>query len=291
MTTLLVVSPHLDDAVMSCAGAIYAHARDGHRVVVATVFTQGRDHARRRDEDVAACAALGAEALHLGLLDAPERLGIARSHRAIVEEEVVADADVSAVCAALDDVVDSVHAACIYAPLGVGDHIDHRVVHAAMHRRAPVVLYEDRPYAFLAGATRTRLAALGLRVRTDPGASSSGASDLDDAPHPAIVREQLLRLPHLHSYLTDDDGGARARAWLVSKLCGNTRSDLLSEVVVELTTHDAQTAAAAVRAIAIYESQLEDLFGTREGIATALHGPSQSAPLVERTFWRPKRPL
>ena len=279
MTTLLVVSPHLDDAVLSCAGAIYAHARQGHRVVVCTVFTEGRAHARRRDEDLAATTSLGAEAIHLGLLDAPERLGIERSHRALVEQEATAEADVALVRATLDAAIERVQPTHIYVPLAVGEHVDHRVVHAAMHDRARVVVYEDRPYSFLAGATRARLGALGLRVRAD-----SGAADLAVAPHPAIVREQLVSLPHLRSYLADDDGGAGARAWLVSKLCGNLRADRLADVVVEVTTHDAETADAAVRAMSLYTSQTDELFGDRSAIARALRDASPSAPYAERTF-------
>ena len=120
---------------------------------------------------------------------------------------------------------------------------------------------------------------LGLCVRAD-----SGAADLAVAPHPAVVREQLVSLPHLRSYLADDDGGARARAWLVSKLCGNLPVDRLADVVVEVTTHDAETADAAVRAISLYTSQTDELFGDRSAIARALRDASPSAPYAERTF-------
>lgn len=278
--TLLVVSPHLDDAVLSCAGAIYAHARRGRRVVVATVFSEGRDAARRQDEDRAAVASLGAEPLHLGMLDAPERLGVARTHRALVGEAAVTEADVSAVRAAIEATIARVQATSILVPLGVGDHVDHRVVHAAMRGRAGVLVYEDRPYAFLAGATRARLSAVGLRVR-------AASTDLDAAPDPAVVREQLVSLAHLRAYLpADDDDGARERARLASKLFESTPTDVLADAVAVVTAHDEETAAAAAVAIGLYESQIADLFGDRHGIAAALRAASPSAPHAERTFAR-----
>ena len=281
--TLLVVSPHLDDAVLSCAGAIYAHARRGRRVVVATVFSEGRDAARRQDEDRAAVASLGAEPLHLGLLDAPERLGIARTHRALVWEAAILEADVSAVHGAIEATIERVQATCILVPLGVGDHVDHRVVHAAMRDRAGVVVYEDRPYSFLAGATRARLSALGLRVR-------NASTDLAAAPDPAVVREQLVSLAHLRAYLPDDDDDddddARERARLASKLCESNPTDALADAVAVVTAHDEETAAAAAAAIGLYESQIADLFGDRIGIAAALRAASPSAPHAERTFAR-----
>jgi len=90
----LALSPHLDDAAFSLGGALARMARDGWEVVVATVFTAtvpaptgfalacqldkglppDADYmAIRRAEDEAACAALGARALHLPLREAPHR--------------------------------------------------------------------------------------------------------------------------------------------------------------------------------------------------------------------------
>ena len=39
MTTLLALSPHLDDAVFSAGATLFRAARRGWRVVVATIFT------------------------------------------------------------------------------------------------------------------------------------------------------------------------------------------------------------------------------------------------------------
>lgn len=97
MSTLVYLSPHLDDAALSCGGQIAQHARRGERVLVVTVFAGDVPaeaartgfvqelHARwgagqnppaaRRAEDVEACRILGAEAIHLGFPDCVYRLG------------------------------------------------------------------------------------------------------------------------------------------------------------------------------------------------------------------------
>src|SRR5690606_5209303 len=93
-STILVVSPHLDDAVLSIGGSMWTWSRAGHRVLVATVFTADEpveppsavaEHlhrlwggagamARRRAEDRAAAERLGIEVVHLELEDALHRL-------------------------------------------------------------------------------------------------------------------------------------------------------------------------------------------------------------------------
>jgi hypothetical protein len=55
----------------------------------------------------------------------------------------------------------------IYAPLGVGRHVDHQIVHAAARSLLAlgfqVVFYEDYPYAETPGAVEAALAAAGAQ--------------------------------------------------------------------------------------------------------------------------------
>jgi LmbE family N-acetylglucosaminyl deacetylase len=272
MTTLLVLSPHLDDAVLSCGGAMLDRARLGDRVVVATVFSEGREYARRRDEDRRALEVLGAEVMHLGLFDAPERLGLAPSHRTLVEDAVVSASDEALVRDAVRVAVGRTQPAEIWAPLGVGGHVDHRVVHAAVRERAGLVLYEDRPYAFLAGAVRARLVELGVRARAcedDPLAPAT-VRDLEHAPDRALVREAIDRLPHLRAYLTDDPGGWRSRDWLTDRQTLVRAETHGVTLQARVTFHDAATRGVVERAIGAYASQVGDLFGGAARIAPAL---------------------
>ena len=78
MSVVLLLSPHLDDAVLSCGGRILHHVARGERVVVLTVFSHADpDDAAgwgaRREEDRTAAARLGAETEWMGLPDAPFR--------------------------------------------------------------------------------------------------------------------------------------------------------------------------------------------------------------------------
>jgi len=90
-SAVLVMSPHLDDAVWSC-GALLAHLAPRHRITVVTAFTAAspppwslpaRRHLRavgvsdaealfteRRSEDRQVLAGLGVEVVHLGFRDA-----------------------------------------------------------------------------------------------------------------------------------------------------------------------------------------------------------------------------
>ncbi len=160
--TLVVLSPHLDDAVLSAGGAMLTAAAAGERVVAVTLFSECDGGGERRAEDARALAMLGAEGLHLGLLDAPERLGLERSKRALCDA-ILDGADVDAVTKALSPVLSALEATRVLSPLAVGRHVDHRVVFEAARRVAAprgLAYYEDRPYAFVAGATDARLAAV-----------------------------------------------------------------------------------------------------------------------------------
>ena len=175
----LYLSPHLDDAVLSCGGTIHRQVQAAKRVVVATFFTatpanpaftphtrelmarwdRGEDPmAVRRREDMEALDALGAKALHLPFLDCVYRTG--RDGAALYPEKddifgplhpEEDDMD-QAMLEGLLNAVPLSSQMTIAAPLGAGRHIDHLLVRKAaialqraMDRQ--VHFYEDYPYA------------------------------------------------------------------------------------------------------------------------------------------------
>jgi LmbE family N-acetylglucosaminyl deacetylase len=174
VTDLLVLSPHLDDAVLSCGGRIAETTARGGEVLVVTVFTAdepaeppsrlaadlrrwwrlpaGEVMAARRREDAAALARLGAGLLHLGLPEAPYRLAapgrpfygeLARLFGEPDPED--RDALVGTLGARLAQLPT---AALRLAPLAVGGHVDHRLVRAAVEAGGgPAAFYEEFPYA------------------------------------------------------------------------------------------------------------------------------------------------
>ncbi|MBE7218401.1 MAG: PIG-L family deacetylase [Caulobacteraceae bacterium] len=167
MTTLLALSPHLDDAAFSAGGALARRADAGWRVVVATLFTGNVAQpegfalacqldkglgpevdymALRREEDRRACEALGAEPLHLPLLEAPHR-GY-DSAAALFQPP---RADDPAADDLRDTVADLLRAQApdeVWAPRALGGHVDHVLLHRAVRMLAPAVAWwTDWPYA------------------------------------------------------------------------------------------------------------------------------------------------
>ncbi|MCC6463953.1 MAG: PIG-L family deacetylase [Planctomycetes bacterium] len=162
-------SPHLDDVALSCAAQVLAHRQAGRRVLVATFFSHPgdadagpfrcADYPTRQAEDLAANEAMGADTLHLGLPDAPFRSAQYRTFEGILFARDPSDqAMLAQARAAAAEVLQRTGAAHVFAPLGVGEHVDHRIAHAAVPGAA---CYEDRPYALVARAVELRLAVLG----------------------------------------------------------------------------------------------------------------------------------
>jgi LmbE family N-acetylglucosaminyl deacetylase len=180
----IYLSPHLDDAVLSCGGLIARQASRGETVVIITVFAgspspdqsfspfAGSLHARwlaalppdlsvddwpalRRMEDGRAAARLGpaVRVVHWPLPDCIYRRGgqsgdpLYASEAAIFGEPHPDDP----AWRALQPGPSLPPDALVYAPLAVGCHVDHQIVHqAVMGWRLPlnqVRFYEDYPYA------------------------------------------------------------------------------------------------------------------------------------------------
>ncbi len=189
----LYLSPHLDDAVYSCGGLIYAQAAAGQPVTVMTLCAGSPDPDRlsplaqgyhrdwgggpdpmaaRREEDRAALRILGASPLHLSTLD-----GIYRWHgdQPLYPERDLLFAgpdgrEAEALPAAWQEEVESLGLdrlrTCIYAPLGVGGHVDHELPRRLGLRLLAsgwrVRFYEDYPYVELApGGAATAQGAFG----------------------------------------------------------------------------------------------------------------------------------
>lgn len=196
------LSPHLDDAALSCGGTIHRQTRLGHPVLVVTIFAgepqlagetstfspfalvqhaywgnPRRPVALRRAEDVAALTLLGARARHLDYLDAVYRAAPGGRWLytdnvtllgAVDPEDPVTPAGLGR---ALADLLPPPGETTVHAPLGAGRHVDHLIVHgAARHLQSlghRVAYYEDYPYAEVQGRVESALAAAGARGWTE----------------------------------------------------------------------------------------------------------------------------
>jgi LmbE family N-acetylglucosaminyl deacetylase len=138
MTTTVVVSPHLDDAVLSLGGSIARWTAAGRRVVIATVYTAGpalaelsprmrkfADYATRRAEDAAACAVLGAEPLCLDQTERAFRPPFLTGWSFFTTPASPAGFTALASVTRALDAIGKLDPEAILVPLGVGNHVDH----------------------------------------------------------------------------------------------------------------------------------------------------------------------
>lgn len=172
MAAHIYLSPHLDDAVLSCGGLMARQAAAGDSVLVVTVCAGDPGEAPpselarmlherwggspspvgdRRSEDRVACGRLDASVLHLDIPDAIYRLGPAGAPLYPTEEALTspvspAEADL------IQKVAERLQTACppgrLYSPLALGGHVDHRLTRTAAERLGrPLWYFRDFPYA------------------------------------------------------------------------------------------------------------------------------------------------
>jgi LmbE family N-acetylglucosaminyl deacetylase len=171
----IFLSPHLDDAVLSCGGQIFMETAVKNPVLIVTIMAgepaadvQMSEFARslhqrwelarnavmvRRAEDIVACQILGADYLHWSVPDCIYRADPATGEpcypdwQAIITTLHPVD---EAVLARLTRHLRQLPAAeQIVAPLTVGNHVDHRLTRLAAEQvfGERLIYYEDYPYA------------------------------------------------------------------------------------------------------------------------------------------------
>lgn len=269
MRKVLFISPHLDDAVFSCAIRIMREVESGADVTVATVFSHARrgtrqwqDYLARREEDRMALRELGAKPQWMGLLDAPWRDEFYNSFQRIVHETAPSDIPYGAVVRKrLNDFIHELAPDAIYLPLGVGTHIDHRLVFAAaISLRLPCIpfFYEDQPYALVHSAVQVRLTELGAVV-----------ADLKRFPSNGIARflHSFRRAPYVRRYLPPGPERKAVEKILKSRLSHPTKNQgwqLKSEIEC---SHPGDR-AWVLRSLHAYRSQVRLFLGSREEFAT-----------------------
>ncbi|MBP0491760.1 PIG-L deacetylase family protein [Pararoseomonas indoligenes] len=195
MPLALALSPHLDDAAFSAGGVLARMAGAGWEVLVATLFTatvpnpagfalacqtdkglppEADYMAIRRAEDLAACAALGARAIHLPLREAPHR----GYHSAAALFAGPRSDDMAHLQAhdVLTPLLRDLEPALILAPQAIGGHVDHVLTVRAIQLldpRVPILWWRDFPYITRADTPRRPFEAMMARfpeidLPTDP---------------------------------------------------------------------------------------------------------------------------
>jgi LmbE family N-acetylglucosaminyl deacetylase len=170
----IYISPHLDDAVLSCGGLIFEQSLVKQKVEIWTIFAgdppdgelspfaqklhsewgSGADTPdRRRLEDAAACRHLGARYRHLPFQDCIYRQ--ARASSWIYASEEALWGEVSREDEPTIQTLQTFLAASLkpddilVGPLTIGKHIDHQMVRQALEGlERPLMYYADIPYLF-----------------------------------------------------------------------------------------------------------------------------------------------
>lgn len=183
------LSPHLDDAVLSCGGAIAAHTADGARVLIVTLCTAvpeaeqplgplaqefhgdwnlPHDQAvtARLHEDLLATERVGADHYWVGMLDSIYRMPFAYDTREkLFGTPMPDDPLLPELRVFIRALRERVPRATLYAPLGVGYHVDHQITYTAAFESTGglVAFYEDVYYVLIPGELERRLAELKTR--------------------------------------------------------------------------------------------------------------------------------
>lgn len=170
----IYLSPHLDDAVLSCGGQIYQATKAGRKILIVTIaagepetevrsdfarflhqnwgLTAAEAVAERRAEDIAACRLLGADYLHWSLPDCIYRVDPDSGVPLYTSDpDIFGEIDpaewslVSKLAARMEELPASGQ---IIAPLTLGHHVDHQLTRLAAERHfgEELVYYEDYPY-------------------------------------------------------------------------------------------------------------------------------------------------
>ena len=175
----IYLSPHYDDAALSCGGTIHQQTQAGEPVLIVTICAAPplagspfspfalEQHqkwgdpsdavALRRGEDQAAMQILGADYAWLDFVDciyrgqSPNGPWFYNNDDELFGEIHPDDQGlVGEVAKALKNQIAVEENSTIYAPLTVGYHVDHQLVHEATWELYPqgqqVIFYEDYPY-------------------------------------------------------------------------------------------------------------------------------------------------
>ena len=176
---LIYLSPHLDDAALSCGGQIAKYSGEERSVLIVTITagdppTGAESHyiqelhsrweleqdavAARRAEDIAACQILGADWLHWAVPDCIYRFD-PQTGQPLYQSDPdifgdVQPAETYLVQSLMEEMRNLPPAEAVIAPLTVGHHVDHLLTRTAAEAvwGNRLSYYEDYPYAQKNGA-------------------------------------------------------------------------------------------------------------------------------------------
>lgn len=232
----LFLSPHPDDAVLSCGGLIYTLCQQEERVSVWTIMAQDAPkdvisipyiqslhqrwglgdtpYAHRRTEDQYACHALGVDDVTFGdWVDAIYRVGQNGNLLYTSDDDLFGEVkEDDPLHEALLDVEQWQDVTDLYVPLAVGQHVDHQIVHWAARRSFNPLLrwhfYEDYPYSatsaevfFAHGGNEARLYGIQAVQKAISNSSLNLQSQILEMP-PEAIEAKIKAIAHYQSQIS-----------------------------------------------------------------------------------------
>jgi len=161
---VLIVSPHIDDAVFSLGGFIAKYQKDWSELTVANVFSNcgwSKDNIPlelindvRRNEDFEVFSEIENTQLSYLELDDTSVRGLdelTELDASLIDEEIR-----SKVTLKIDELLSSNEFDMIFFPLGIGNHIDHKVIfdYACSLDSKNIYFYEDMPYTAISSQSK-----------------------------------------------------------------------------------------------------------------------------------------
>jgi LmbE family N-acetylglucosaminyl deacetylase len=169
----IFISPHLDDVSFSCGGIVHQLSKSGNKVQIWTIFAGDPPSAHypdfasslhhrwkltrdivkvRRNEDLASCEILGANAVHFSYPDCIYR--IFENNQPVIQKETDLYQEVLGNQRLLiNEISNQLKSATqpdhiLVAPLSIGNHIDHRIVNKSVNKveNDLIYYYTDYPY-------------------------------------------------------------------------------------------------------------------------------------------------
>jgi LmbE family N-acetylglucosaminyl deacetylase len=258
----LFLSPHYDDAVLSCGGLIHRLVLEGKRVVIRTVmggkpsrsrlpdtpithelharWAAGDDPVEARiQEDTLAINSLGAIAEHmLYWLDCIYRLSRAGEPLYTSEESIFGAIHADDVAGTLLPSMvlpprEAVRA--LYVPLGVGNHVDHQIVRnwgLELRKQYPWLalnFYEEYPYTERAGTVEK--AQVYFSTLQPPLTLKAELMPLDEADVAAKVKAVGLYQSQVGTFWADEAAMDKAIRAILIQTGGDQSAERLWAIV------------------------------------------------------------
>lgn len=276
--TICIVSPHLDDAVLSCGVKIQRSVAAGERVVIANIFSDGTNSEARQAEEINVAREIGADPFFLNELDAPDRDANFESSQQIFFGDLgdVPDTYIDHVKSRLTEFFKEYDVTTAIFPLGAGNHIDHRIAHAAGRRikGTDILYYEDRPYILWLGILQGRMNTLKLQ------------SDVESATTDDMT--ETLGHFYYHTKLPKGAFGEENLKLYLAALKKPEAYDGQAVKAFELTASDAEV-EKTYTALAHYHSQMDFIYPDfetfkRDSLAHEHHRTGR-ADYIER-YWK-----